>query len=208
LYFWADFAAQCKQIDAVAAELAAKHPNLTIVRIAAEDHEDIAEAHEISAVPTVVFVRNGAALDRVEGANATELARLAAKYAPAAATTTASNTASPSASSPESAPAVDLNTRLSELIRRAPLMIFIKGTPAAPRCGFSRQLVSLLQNGGYKFGYFDILSDESVRQGLKEYSQWPTYPQLYANGELQGGLDIVRELIESGEFASMVPAES
>ena len=73
-------------------------------------------------------------------------------------------------------------------------MIFIKGSPEAPKCGFTRQLLDLFRQYNIAdFGYFDILSDESVRQGLKELSNWPTYPQIYLDGELMGGLDIVRE---------------
>jgi Grx4 family monothiol glutaredoxin len=93
-----------------------------------------------------------------------------------------------------------LNKRLERLIHEQPVMLFMKGAPAAEKCGFSRQIVALLQDNGVKFGSFDILSDEEVRQGLKTYSNWPTYPQLYAKGKLVGGLDIVKELVENGEL--------
>ncbi len=96
-------------------------------------------------------------------------------------------------------------------------MLFMKGTPDAPQCGFSSKLVNLLkQEGtlsftnfltliipsflGVKFSSFNILSDEEVRQGLKEFSNWPTFPQLYISGKLVGGLDIVKELIEVGRI--------
>jgi Grx4 family monothiol glutaredoxin len=85
-------------------------------------------------------------------------------------------------------------------------MIFIKGTPEAPRCGFTKQLLALLNEQGVQFGSFDILSDPAVREGLKSFSNWPTYPQLYLSGELVGGLDIVKEMVASGEFASSIPA--
>ena len=78
-------------------------------------------------------------------------------------------------------------------------MVFIKGTPDAPRCGFSRKIVELLKASDVPFDHFDILSDEAVRQGLKEFSDWPTFPQLYAKGEFMGGLDIVQEMAESGD---------
>jgi Grx4 family monothiol glutaredoxin len=84
-------------------------------------------------------------------------------------------------------------------------MLFMKGTQQEPRCGFSKQTVEILQSKNVRFGSFDILSDNSVREGLKTYSKWPTYPQLYINGELVGGLDILKELIESGEFDEMLP---
>lgn len=91
----------------------------------------------------------------------------------------------------------DLNTRLSKLVAAAPVMLFMKGTPAEPKCGFSRQLVGLLRERGVRYGFFNILADDEVRQGLKEFSDWPTYPQLYVDGQLVGGLDIVKEEMEA-----------
>lgn len=85
----------------------------------------------------------------------------------------------------------DINTRLGKLVKAAPVMLFMKGTPAAPQCGFSRQLVALLREKGVRYGFFNILADDEVRQGLKIFSDWPTYPQLYLDGNLVGGLDIV-----------------
>jgi Grx4 family monothiol glutaredoxin len=67
----------------------------------------------------------------------------------------------------------------------------MKGTPSAPQCGFSRQLVALLRENSVKYGFFNILADDEVRQGLKEFADWPTFPQLWVEGELVGGLDIV-----------------
>ncbi len=85
-----------------------------------------------------------------------------------------------------------LRARLEALVSREPVMLFMKGTPDAPRCGFSATIVALLRDAGVKFGYYDILGDEAVRQGLKEFSKWPTFPQLYARGELVGGLDVAK----------------
>jgi Grx4 family monothiol glutaredoxin len=85
----------------------------------------------------------------------------------------------------------ELHSRLGELVKAAPVMLFMKGTPSAPQCGFSRQTVSLLREKGVRYGFFNILADDEVRQGLKEYSEWPTFPQVYVGGELVGGLDIV-----------------
>uniref|UniRef100_A0A3B3UMR3 Glutaredoxin 3 n=1 Tax=Poecilia latipinna TaxID=48699 RepID=A0A3B3UMR3_9TELE len=99
----------------------------------------------------------------------------------------------------------DLNERLKKLINAGPCMLFMKGSPQEPRCGFSRQIVGLLKEHNIQFSSFDILSDEEVRQGLKTFSNWPTYPQLYVNGELVGGLDIVKELAESGELENTCP---
>ena len=99
----------------------------------------------------------------------------------------------PASTEPESKEA--LHTRLSDLVSAAPVMLFMKGTPSAPQCGFSRQTVALLREKHVRYGFFNILADDEVRQGLKEYSDWPTFPQLYAGGELVGGLDIVSFLL-------------
>ena len=105
----------------------------------------------------------------------------------------------PTSSDPPTAPAMSsnaesteaLNARLTELVKAAPVMLFMKGTPSAPQCGFSRQLVGLLREMGVRYGFFNILADEEVRQGLKVWADWPTFPQLWVGGELVGGLDIV-----------------
>ncbi|KAL5994072.1 Monothiol glutaredoxin-S11 [Asimina triloba] len=95
-----------------------------------------------------------------------------------------------------------LEDRLKNLISSSPAMVFMKGTPDEPRCGFSSKVVQALKAEGVSFGSFDILSDEEVRQGLKTFSNWPTYPQLYYKGELIGGCDIVLELHKNGELKS------
>ena len=99
-------------------------------------------------------------------------------------------------------PIETLEDRLKSLISSYPTMLFLKGTPDAPRCGFSSKVVDALKKEGISFGSFDILSDEEVRQGLKTYSNWPTFPQLYYKGELIGGCDIILELYNNGELKS------
>jgi len=91
----------------------------------------------------------------------------------------------------------DLQKRLTDLVKAAPVMLFMKGTPSSPQCGFSRQLVALLRENGVRYGFFNILADDEVRQGLKEFADWPTFPQLWVSGELVGGLDIVKEEMEN-----------
>lgn len=90
--------------------------------------------------------------------------------------------------------------KIESVINSKPVVLFMKGTPAAPMCGFSAGVVQVLNRIGADYGSFNILSDESVRQGLKEYSNWPTFPQLYVNGELVGGHDIVMQMVQSGEL--------
>lgn len=85
--------------------------------------------------------------------------------------------------------------------------MFMKGDRATPRCGFSRQLVEILNAAGYPYETFDILGDEEVRQGLKTFSNWPTYPQVYVKGQLVGGLDIIKELKENGELPATLQGQ-
>lgn len=97
----------------------------------------------------------------------------------------------------------NLDERCHALINCAKTVLFLKGDAAAQKCGFSRQIVAILAAHRIEFECFDILRDEEVRQHIKVYSQWPTFPQLYVNGELVGGLDIVKELVSSGQFLSL-----
>ncbi|WAR21476.1 GLRX3-like protein [Mya arenaria] len=97
-----------------------------------------------------------------------------------------------------------LDDRLKGLINQAPVMLFMKGDRAAPRCGFSKQTIAILNESGVEYSTFDILGDDEVRQGLKTFSNWPTYPQLYVKGELVGGLDIIKELQESKELVNIL----
>ncbi|KAK8607947.1 hypothetical protein V6N13_023391 [Hibiscus sabdariffa] len=94
-----------------------------------------------------------------------------------------------------------LEDRLRSLISSSPVMLFMKGTPDAPRCGFSSKVVNALKEEGVSFGSFDILTDDEVRQGLKVFSNWPTFPQLYYKGELIGGCDIILELHNNAKLA-------
>src|SRR3989338_1533569 len=93
---------------------------------------------------------------------------------------------------------------IEEKINSSAVFLFMKGTPENPQCGFSAQVGEILDDLGIEFGSFDILSDESIRQGIKEYANWPTIPQLYINGKFVGGCDIVRELAASGELLELI----
>uniref|UniRef100_A0A8U7N5G5 Glutaredoxin 3 n=1 Tax=Corvus moneduloides TaxID=1196302 RepID=A0A8U7N5G5_CORMO len=101
-----------------------------------------------------------------------------------------------------------LEDRLKSLINKAPVMLFMKGSKQVAKCGFSKQIIEIMNNTGVDYETFDILEDEEVRQGLKSFSNWPTYPQLYVKGELVGGLDIVKELKESGELLPVLKGEN
>ena len=97
-----------------------------------------------------------------------------------------------------------VNDRIRDQIAEAPVVLFMKGTPVFPQCGFSAAVVQILSHLGVKFKGIDVLSDPSVRQGIKEFSNWPTIPQLYVKGEFVGGCDIVREMAETGELKQLL----
>jgi monothiol glutaredoxin len=99
---------------------------------------------------------------------------------------------------------MDVNERIKQQLESHPVLLYMKGTPDFPQCGFSAKTVSVLRAVGAKFAYINIFEDPEVREGLKRYSNWPTYPQLYVNGELVGGCDIAVELYESGELQQIV----
>ena len=96
----------------------------------------------------------------------------------------------------------DLTERIEKTINQHRIMLFMKGSPAMPQCGFSATVVQLLKRAGAEFGSYNILADGELREGLKQHSNWPTFPQLYVDGKLVGGCDIVRELDARGELAS------
>ena len=183
--------------------------------------------HDVSAVPTFLFLdSDGSIVHRIDGGE--DVAAVARGYsrllggggsASAAVPTSSSSESSrrsprvekkvesSSSSSPSAAaspPPPTIEERLKLLLSRQRVMLFMKGVPSAPRCGFSRQIVEILDSLDAKYGTFDILQDEEVREGLKEYSDWPTYPQLYVDGELIGGLDIVKEMVEDGELGGLL----
>lgn len=99
---------------------------------------------------------------------------------------------------------MDIKERIKQQIGSDRVVLYMKGTPQAPQCGFSAQAIRLLNAAGAKFSTFDVLADPEVRQGLKEYSNWPTFPQLYINGELVGGCDIMTELHQKGELQQLI----
>ena len=97
-------------------------------------------------------------------------------------------------------PVVD---RIKSEVDESPVVLFMKGTPVFPQCGFSAAVVQVLNAMGVKFNSVDVLTDPEVRQGIKEFSNWPTIPQLYVKGEFVGGCDIVREMFETGELSEL-----
>ena len=97
--------------------------------------------------------------------------------------------------------------KIQELINSNPLMVFMKGTKLMPQCGFSNNVVQILNSLGVEFSTFDVLSDYAVREGIKEYSDWPPIPQVYLKGEFLGGSDILIEMYNSGKLKEKIEIE-
>lgn len=196
-------------------------PAIAFLSLDAEEVSEVSERYDVSQVPLVVLQKEGQTVDAVTGTDAGKVRAAVEKAMGAEGAAGKKGASLPprqevqkpvqakdvQASDAVAAPATNgsatngapseaeskeaLHTRLSELVSAAPVMLFMKGTPSAPQCGFSRQTVALLREKHVRYGFFNILADDEVRQGLKEYSDWPTFPQLYVGGELVGGLDIV-----------------
>ncbi|MGI4730608.1 MAG: Grx4 family monothiol glutaredoxin [Janthinobacterium lividum] len=98
----------------------------------------------------------------------------------------------------------DDQARLAAMVAGSPVLLFMKGTPLFPQCGFSSRAVAILEHLDVAFDSVDVLQDQGVRQGIKAFSDWPTIPQLYVKGEFVGGSDIMMEMYESGELAELV----
>ena len=94
----------------------------------------------------------------------------------------------------------DINAIIEKNNKEDSVVLYMKGDPTFPQCGFSSTVVQILKHIGVEFKSHDVLQDESLREGIKSYSNWPTIPQLYVNGEFVGGCDIIREMFESGEL--------
>ncbi len=98
----------------------------------------------------------------------------------------------------------DPQTRIAEIVNGSDVVLFMKGTPLFPQCGFSSKAIAILEHLGVEYGSVDVLQDMEVRQGIKEFSDWPTIPQLYVKGEFVGGSDIMMEMFEAGELQQLM----
>ena len=100
-----------------------------------------------------------------------------------------------------------IKDKIQKLIESSPVMVFMKGNKLMPQCGFSNNVVQILNSLGIEYSTFDVLSDFDVREGIKEYSNWPTIPQVYLKGEFLGGSDILIEMYNSGELKEKIEIE-
>jgi monothiol glutaredoxin len=100
----------------------------------------------------------------------------------------------------------DAQSRIADIVQSNPVVLFMKGTPLFPQCGFSSRAVAILDHLGVTYESVDVLQDMEIRQGIKEFSDWPTIPQLYVKGEFVGGSDIMMEMFEAGELQGLFAA--
>lgn len=98
----------------------------------------------------------------------------------------------------------DTQARIGDLVAKSDVLLFMKGSPLFPQCGFSARAISILEHLGVQFDSVDVLQDQEIRQGIKSFSDWPTIPQLYVKGEFVGGSDIMMEMFEAGELEQLL----
>lgn len=101
---------------------------------------------------------------------------------------------------------MDIIETIKDQVNSNPILLYMKGSPDAPQCGFSAQVIQILMGCGERFAYIDILSNPEIRANLPQYSEWPTFPQLFVEGELVGGCDIIVEMHQSGELLPIIKA--
>lgn len=98
----------------------------------------------------------------------------------------------------------DTNSRIAEIVNSNDVVLFMKGTPLFPQCGFSSKAIAILEHLGVEYASVDVLQDMEIRSGIKSYSDWPTIPQLYVKGEFVGGSDIMMEMFQAGELQQLM----
>lgn len=197
IHFSAKWADQCQQMNTMLEEMSHLEKYGDGDKYAWIEAEEVAEVSlscDITAAPTILFYKNGKIIDKVEGAKIAEVQDKVQLHF-------VDKSSLKSSDLPKEE---KLEDKLRRLINKAPCVLFMKGSPEQPRCGFSRTITNLLNEMNASYETFDILQDNTVREGLKKFSDWPTYPQLYIDGKLIGGLDIVQQMKESGELEEML----
>ncbi|GIY75493.1 glutaredoxin 3 [Caerostris darwini] len=159
LFFYVDDSAECNQMNDIITELSkSEDKKAAFIKINASKDEEICKRFDITNIPAFIFLQNGEILDNLVGANVPAFSKKFEEHLNHQ---------------------KNMEDRLRKLINKAHVMLFMKGSPAAPRCGFSKQVTALLSKHNAKYETFDILEDYEVREALKTFSNWPTYPQLY-----------------------------
>lgn len=208
LYFYTTWAEPCKPLtelyNALSEDSSNSPDKITFISVNADDHSDIAELFDTNSVPYFVFIHNGTILKELSTVDPKELVNVLDEtkklidnnFSENGITNGGNDSTVGKIEDANAESEEEISARLLKLTNAAPVMLFMKGSPSEPKCGFSRQIVGILREHQVRFGFFDILRDDTVRQHLKAFSDWPTFPQLYINGEFQGGLDIIKENLE------------
>jgi len=199
-FFYATWQPHSQSLVAVIEEMKADFPSIHFVCIDVDQDERSVAKYQVQNIPALIVCSPGSKAKKIESTiTAPALVKLAKSCA------TPQVAAVPAEELTVSLKQANLESRMHALIHSAPVMVFMKGEPSAAQCKFSKKLMGLFQTINFsEFNSFNILEDEDIRAGLKTYSNWKTYPQIYIKGELIGGVDIVAELIEDEEFGTVV----
>lgn len=225
LYFYTKWAEPCKSTNELVSALSHefRNENASFLAVDADINNEIVELFDVSIVPYFIFIQNGRVLEELSGDDPKKFVQILDQYLCISSTlflnaqqgdnvnnhhhfhnsdsedSVVSQYTAESEYTDEEINGQNeekFDKKLSKLVQAAPVMVFLKGSPSEPKCGYSRQMVKILRENKIRFGFFDILRDDNVRKNMKRFSDWPTFPQLYINGEFQGGLDIVKETLE------------
>lgn len=180
--------AKCEQVDEVVQELTStmKAVHMASVRVEGLGIEKLTKLCNVHSLPTVLIMQNNEQQGKLVGVDPRQMKKMLETFVQQKSQLKASKD--------------QLTERLKFLVNKEKVMVFLKGSADQPLCGFSKKLMAILKSKNIKYGWFDILKDEEVRQALKQYSNWPTYPQLYVHGQLLGGVDVVVEMEADGDL--------
>ena len=162
---------------------------LAIVRLNADHFYDLLNAQNVSAAPTVLFYHRGKVIDRVDGFNQSDLLKKVKLHVNTIGVVQTTEIRSETGS-----PINHAEQKIKQLLDSSPIILFMKGTPSNPQCGFSRQACHLLDERKMKYDYFDVLADQIVREQLKKYSNWNTYPQVISTFRFVRRCDLLTDL--------------
>eukprot|EP00397_Hematodinium_sp_SG-2012_P061270 GEMP01080874.1.p1 GENE.GEMP01080874.1~~GEMP01080874.1.p1 ORF type:complete len:353 (+),score=66.33 GEMP01080874.1:31-1059(+) len=204
--FYATWHAPSVQLTTVADGIATQFKHIAVLKVDVDKNRALCDKVDgVEAVPKAVFLQpNGTVVDSVDGADPPKVFAMVTRHA-ATKFSVEEVSATPTQDAPTQS---DLDTRLKELINFSPVMVFMKGAKQNPFCKFSKVAVAILNEYNIDYATFDIFQDNEVREGLKKFSNWPTYPQLYVNGELLGGVDILKEMHEDGSLKDALPQKA
>jgi len=203
-------------MSAVISALPSAAPSIQFESLNAETSSVLVQKFNVTVVPTFILLLGDSVVEKLEVADPAELTRkvmeLKLKSESGVQTIPADTKAEEVKEKKEEVGegelSDDLKKKIQTLLTSAPILLLMKGTPSSPKCGFSRQTIEILQSSSIPFSSYNILENPNIRAGVKIFSEWPTYPQLYVKGELVGGLDIIKEMNEDGNLASELGVEA